>query len=87
MLKHFNFQILFYMFCSLFYIGPSQMSFMFSPFPGITVMGWSLEADLVPSKDFKGRPSYFVFYQRGLPAASWTFYIDFQVRKNILMKS
>ena len=55
------------------------MSFMFSPLPGVTASNWSLQADLKPSTEFKGRPAYFVFYQRGLVAPPWTFSIDFKV--------
>ncbi|KAK3924890.1 Endoplasmic reticulum metallopeptidase 1 [Frankliniella fusca] len=70
--------------------GPQQMSFMFSPLPGISVQKWSLEADLVSSALLKGRPAYFVFYQRGLDTTdskSWTFHVDFKIDDNLAVNS
>ena len=64
--------------------GPSHVNVYFTPRPGITLGGWSLEdppehtgmpADFPPD-----RKNYFIYYSYGTrPESPWSFWLDLQV--------
>ncbi|KAG8179333.1 hypothetical protein JTE90_011597 [Oedothorax gibbosus] len=73
---------------SFFANGSDHMIVIMSPRPGVVITNWSfLNLPPLRNLDWKGRPTYFIYYSYGQYLEPWTFSVDLLIDKQVATAS